>query len=253
MPDAFIDRYMAGEREQVWQELYALGPSIAASDKLLKDARAVARETMNRVRQNVERILQRLQKIGYLFDCLGDPPPDNRPYQPPKRAIKADLEKIERMVGAIPISVRAWMEFVGTVNFMGNLPGIRGKNAHVNWLGGKGCPDPLVFQYPFDFFESEYKNWVRQKKEGYKELFTLDFAPDDLHKAHISGGSPYRVYLPNPSADALVIGEWHKTTFISYLRHVFQWGGFPGFSRMRKFSAKRPDVLDRLCDGLLPI
>ncbi len=54
-------------------------------------------------------------------------------------------------------------------------------------------------------------------------------APDDLHKDNISGGDPYGVRLPNPSADFLFVYERHNLLFVPYLRlAILQWGGFPG-------------------------
>ena len=63
---SFLDRYQNGEREQVWAEMAALGPQVR-EEPWFEDAWAVARETMRRARCNVERIIERLDGLGYQF------------------------------------------------------------------------------------------------------------------------------------------------------------------------------------------
>ena len=50
----YLERYLAGEYEQVWSELQALGPAVRQKP-YLAEARKVATETMRRVRRNCER------------------------------------------------------------------------------------------------------------------------------------------------------------------------------------------------------
>jgi hypothetical protein len=59
----FVDRYAHGDRERVWEELVALGEQVRA-EPLYSDALAVARETMRRVRHNIEQLIPRLATIG---------------------------------------------------------------------------------------------------------------------------------------------------------------------------------------------
>src|SRR5206468_3508947 len=60
------DRYVAGEREQVWRELVDLGPDVRTTAHIA-DALAVAYETMTRAEANVKTIIQRLEGLGYAF------------------------------------------------------------------------------------------------------------------------------------------------------------------------------------------
>ncbi|MGZ3680588.1 MAG: hypothetical protein ACXWQR_18935 [Ktedonobacterales bacterium] len=62
----FLERYVAGEHEQVWAELVALGAAVR-QEPLHADALAVARETMRRARQNVLLLIRRLREVGYRF------------------------------------------------------------------------------------------------------------------------------------------------------------------------------------------
>src|SRR5215472_15665414 len=67
---SFLSRYQRGEHEQVWTELLALGEQVR-EERLYLDALAVARETMRRVRYNIEMLIPRLKDIGYHFYRYG--------------------------------------------------------------------------------------------------------------------------------------------------------------------------------------
>jgi hypothetical protein len=62
----FYDRYMAGEHQQVWSDLIALGEAVR-QEPVYSDAQAVARETMRRAQANIERLIDRLHAMGYRF------------------------------------------------------------------------------------------------------------------------------------------------------------------------------------------
>src|SRR3954451_12374215 len=63
----FYDRYQAGEHEQVWSELIALGDAVR-HEPVYADAVAVARETMRRAQSNIETLIDRLHALGCQFD-----------------------------------------------------------------------------------------------------------------------------------------------------------------------------------------
>jgi hypothetical protein len=113
----YLERYKAGEYEQVWAELRTLGPKVR-QEPVLADAKAVARETMGRARANVEKIVERLRAIGFDFRY-----PDQA-FLPPSSETLAQLDEFEQKVGPIPLSLRAWLEIVGEVNLMGTYPGL---------------------------------------------------------------------------------------------------------------------------------
>jgi hypothetical protein len=71
-----------------------------------------------------------------------------------------------------------------------------------------------------------------------------------LHKANVSGGDPYAIFVPAPVADAPVEFEPNSVNFVEYLRLVFAWGGFPGW---KNGDAILPAEIKELRDGLLPI
>ena len=128
----YLHRYRAGEHEQVWRELRALGGAVRTAP-LLSDATDVARETAVRARHNIDMLIPRLEHIGYQFGFYekGDPVPHyTGPIIPPAANIGAQLDTLEAMTGPLPLALRAWYEIVGAVDFMGYHPEWR---SHPDW------------------------------------------------------------------------------------------------------------------------
>lgn len=63
---SYLQRYIDGEYEQVWNDLFLLGPAVR-SEAQYPDIYAVVQETMRRVRHNIEYLIPRLVQIGYVF------------------------------------------------------------------------------------------------------------------------------------------------------------------------------------------
>lgn len=61
---SFLDRYLEGQRVEVWDELVALGDRVR-EEPVCTDAVAVANETVRRVRDNAEVLIPRLAAKGY--------------------------------------------------------------------------------------------------------------------------------------------------------------------------------------------
>lgn len=240
---SFLERYQQGERRAVWAELVAYGGKVR-QEPLLSDALAVARATMGRVRENVELLVPRLEVLGYRFMY------PKYVFVPPEPDVLHRLAAIETLAGALPLSLRAWCEVVGSVNFTGT---------HPTWPEEDDLEtfrDPLVVEPLLGVFD-EYVYWQYGLSEGMFEedeatRFPLSISPDEFRKAQVSSGSSYKVMVPNPAADAQVENEWHETTFVNYLRACFKWGGFPGFSRYSQ-SLLPHDAVAYLTEGLLPL
>jgi hypothetical protein len=62
----YLEHYQNGEYEQVWKELQDLEAGVR-QELYYTQAKEVATETMRRVRRNSERIISRLQKLGYVL------------------------------------------------------------------------------------------------------------------------------------------------------------------------------------------
>jgi hypothetical protein len=112
---SFLERYRQGEHEQVWAEMLALGGEIR-EQQLYPDVLAVARETMTRARANIELLVSRLSSLGYRFAH-----PD-RVFVPSDDDTRRLTTGVERRAGPLPLSLWAWCEVVGEVNFMGSHP-----------------------------------------------------------------------------------------------------------------------------------
>jgi hypothetical protein len=240
----FLDRYLQGEYEQVWDDLYAQGEAIY-QESLFHDAVAVAQETMLRVRKNIEQITARLYTIGYAFGTYPDGHTKifgyTQPHHTPKVNIGKEISEFEQLhcVGKLPLSLKLFWQIVGDVDWMGY---------HPLW---PVYSDPLVV-YPIDAAKSDYKDWHYAMNEGDAEAgrFEIPIAPDYFHKDNVSGGSPYTILVPNGAIDGVLEYERHKTTFVNYLRICFAHGGFSGVHR---HDQDIPKLITKLSDGLLPI
>ena len=107
---------------------------------------------------------------------------------------------------------------VGEVNLIGRHPALDPPNNPLP-------TDPLVV-YGLDEGALEYDD-EGGEEEGAPVAITI--APDELHKANVSGGDPYTMEFPNAGADGALVGERHRLLFVDYLRLSFAYAGFPGY------------------------
>jgi hypothetical protein len=195
--------------------MLAAGPQLRGHKAGWAEACAVAELTMRRARTNVERLIALLREAG----CIE---PDDEPlvYRPPSAELVDRLDELESIVGVLPLSVRAWFEYVGELNLAAVDP---------PWDFEFG--DPLqVLLPPLDDIRDEYPYWERGTDSGRRgERFEVDLSADAFHKAERSGGGPYCVFVPEPAVDGPLRAELHHTNFVGYLRISFQWAGFPGW------------------------
>ena len=200
------DRYIAGEHKKVWTELIALGAAVR-EDPHAADALAVAYETMRRVDANIRTVTQRLQGMKYKFRT------PKEAHVPPDKKTQKHILKFEKSMGDIPLSLRAFYEVVGAVDWMGRHPAISPDKSSV-------ASDPLVV------FPAEPA--LGEAEDG--DYGAIPIAPDDLHKDDVSGGDPYELMFPDPRADGEVLNERHSLFFVDYLRLcLLEFGGFPGY------------------------
>lgn len=251
----YLDRYLAGEHEQVWAELLALGATVR-DEPLYTDALAVARETMTRAKYNCELLISRLEQMGYEFSYnTSEPPPDNTEEM---------LAEAEERAGLLPVSLREWYRIVGSVSLMGAHPDWNAKPVpawrmaayyHFGKLHHPLYTDPLVVE-PLEVFEDTFEQWQElaeyDEDHSDEQRDTFIIAPDYYHKVEVSGGGGLEVTLPCPAIDCYVRDEKHNMTFVKYIRVNFQWGGFPGFRDYNE-DARPTAMLKQLTEGLLPI
>lgn len=235
-----LDRYKAGDHQQVWSELLISGSEARADDDDARESRAIIAETMRRARHNVELLVEALPTLGYRFEH-----PD-RVHVPPPPGLAEQLDGLERTIGVMPLALRAWLEQVGTVDLVGT---------HPEWPLRKS--DPLQVDGDVDYWRSEFELRTEDGLIGPDEPFLVELSADALHKADISGGPPYGVAVPNPGVDGLLYGEWHQTTFMTYVRIAFRYAGFAGYDYPDDFRDGRieplPPELEELAGRLLPL
>jgi len=245
MTGNWLGRYQSGDREAVWAELVALGSSVRTGD-VVDEAVAVAQETMVRARENVKELHKRLKSVGYEFQY-----PD-RVYLTPETDGRRRLSELETKIGHMPLSLRAFYEVVGTVDFTQSWAQLvqyhRRERESAPELLYLGEYDPLVV------------GPLREEPEPWSEVGHYFFlAADEFHKANYSGGENYHVVLPDAHADFPISGMYGiDELFVTYLRATFSGGGFRG--RIRAVSEDRcvkdlPNLAltARLAKDLLPI
>jgi hypothetical protein len=223
---SFAQRYRAGEHRAVWEELRALGP---VPQRLQPDVAATAAETMRRAAVHIARIAEALPDLGFV-------PAFGAPYIPADATCGAEVGALSTEIGGLPAALAAAMREIGSVSFIGDCPAL---DLHYHDVDGEDSP---VLPDPLDL--PSVKNlryeW-RQYQNGYRtddgdpdwpeEAFKYAIAPDDLHKANVSGGAQL-VLLPDTLADPFVHGLTYSgvDTLVEYLRLSIAWGGFPGWS-----------------------
>jgi hypothetical protein len=156
-----------------------------------------------------------------------------RTHVPPGPLVRKQISRLEKMAGALPLSLRAFYEIVGEVNWMGH-------HSSLSPPQGSICPDPLVV-----FAVGDALAQCEQMEEDERYI---PIAPDDLHKAGASGGEAYGISVPDLRADGELLYERHGLFFVDYLRLVFRFGGFPGYEGI---SAEVPAEIETLRGGLL--
>lgn len=242
----FYDRYCRGFHQEVYNELLA-GQEHIYEPTLQKEALLVTRETMRRIRYNVELLIPRLRELGYLFGEGLSQTDEERVYWEQEAPIYGaptsetfqQVVMLEQLVGTLPMSLKCWYEEVGSVNLVGMFP-----SPVLDYHYGSKL-DPL-FTYTIKSVLQMIEGPV-EDKTWEKEPF-LPISPDNLHKYRYSGSGPYHIVLPCNAIDAFIINEPHHTTFVNYLRICLQWGGFPGLEADNRLTH---DELEFLTKDLL--
>lgn len=181
-------------------------------------------------RQQEEERLESEASNGFTFDVEEE--------DEDSRMIASYVEEIEQLIGPVPLSMRAWYEEVGGVNFYGY---------HADWdqryrswyppelkhtVSSRlmsEC-DPLIV-CPLD--KALMMRLRREYKAG--KPYRFDFAEDRYFKDYCGGSSsPYGFTLPDASADSFLycFSYDQPVTFVDYLRtSILGWAGFPGFAQ----------------------
>ncbi|WP_328394867.1 hypothetical protein [Nocardia sp. NBC_00416] len=99
--------------------------------------------------------------------------------------------------------------------------------------GADETPDPLVIPpvLRLGLAWDEYREQREEDSALILDGFDFDFAPDELHKANISGSTHY-ITLTQRVADPVIWGVDARPdiSLVDYLRLSISWGGMPGWS-----------------------
>ena len=252
----WLQRYREGQRDQVWAELRELGGAVRRP-ALAQEAQLVCDEMARRARHNVEMIVERLTGQGYRFHDNDDAQAPVVPWVPPTAGAAQHAAWLQERFGPVPMTVLSWVRIVGDVWLVGT---------HPKWPES-ASGDPLVIElegsrYPGssmgDQYEGVFSDWQEWAEEDPDARpFTLDVAPDRLHKDNVSSGPPYGIIVPDPCADAQFTGEEDDdpVPFVSYLNNAFAHGGFPYGEDPRRPGSGSSEVRVKrsLSQDLLPL
>ena len=224
------DRYINGQTEQVYQDIYALGQDAFLPNNL-PDIKKVLTETFQRVAFNLDLIYAELRNVNYLFKTEFEYN-FQRPLHIPLPDTDTLLKKLDKAVepyGFVPLSLKYFYKIVGGVNFVWDY------ETNENFMWAMADPiqvaslDALVNEVADDDWKENMQDYLSDNEN---ENVVLELAADDLHKDNVSGGPPYSLEITKkPSIDSNFLNEPNETTFINYLRICFEYCGFPGITR----------------------
>lgn len=220
MQSTYYERYMNGEEIAVWEELKGI-ENVTLAHKNWGDITDVLKETMRRVKFNVDTIYSRLKSMNYQFQ-------EDTPRELPMDDVETKLAELKERVkpfGYIPLSLEFFYRIVGNVDFMAAYK----SNFPYEYA------DPLSVapvEYLLQFTDDD-EGWAENMEDWTQEVggnAWVDIAPDYYHKDNVSGGAPYGIALcSTPKADSVFTNTPYGDNlyFIDYLRLCFEWGGFP--------------------------
>lgn len=214
---SLVERYQRGEYRGVWQDLGAVDP---LDDTWRAEVGQVAVLTMQRVRRSAERLVTALIARGWPVTAgkaLPGPAPD----------VEERLEQMEQVTGVpVPPALAAFWRVVGRIDLV----------PRELWDASfpAGVPEALAVADPLEIIDPTeawfcVEEWQKKSARLHSEIagpLKFIISADYLHKANISDGGPYCVWLPSASADPLIREEEHGLSFTDYLRLAFAGKGF---------------------------
>ena len=221
---------------------------LSLSHQLLKgkareNALAFARKVMAFARRNVELLADRLSATGYEFA-------GGKPLTPPEEDVADKLTELSNRGVHVPISLQAWLIEVGGVDFRGTHPewprtGYYGMGDDATTEDEPWFTDPLCIEVTVQSLLGSLSDDGAQAEDHFANC--IEIPPDIITKANISGAGPISLSSAEPCFDNVLVGQLGSLTLLSYLRHAFAWGGFPGFD----FIPDAPtNMLEELTQGL---
>jgi hypothetical protein len=224
----WVSRYRAGEREAVWHEIAEAGP-----EGRTKEARTVAKETMQRLRHDLDLLVPRLERHGYTFG--------GRHYDLPTRLLPdledvAEVRRWARRKRPMPLSLEAFIAEVGGIDLIGQHP----------VLNPGGTRDALVVIPPDSSWAAALEMLEIDVGEPPFELL-VSLHPEEKEAVALGEDVLLEagpgIELPDASGDAKLLH--FDGYFVPWLRRFLAGGGFSGWG-----DDAPPDVR-ALTDGFL--
>jgi hypothetical protein len=239
-----VARYEAGHHDAVWKKLRDLGAGVRHGEAL-EEATAVARQTIKRFADDLDTIVERLRKSGYV---LASPESAVRRAAPDAAKKIAALEK--RLGGPLPLALRAFYEVFDSIDLREETePGTAWDSPFLEL----GRSDPLVI-IPIAQLTVEAKDaGARDGTEAEVYLAPTKAKKFDPDQEEVDD-CPLHVVLPDAGADArLRMWGQRERWFVDYLRVAVIGGGFVGVVRDGVILAKHAAVIRRVTRGLAPL
>lgn len=216
---SYLSRYRVGEHQTVWRELIEAREAVFA-EPLRSDAWGVARETMERVRQNLELLHGRLVELGFEF---ADP---DQALVLADSGVGARLDELEREYGRLPLSARAFYETFACVHFEQAIGQLEGNAGPVD-LHGLGSHAALVVR-GFEEGIAAWKQYAAEvdsddegEDDDYPPMLFVGPVLSNCEQAHFELGAH--------AMDDTAFGADGRedASFVSHLRGCIEHGGFP--------------------------
>ena|ERR1022692_775554 len=243
------DRYINGQTEQVYQDIYALGQDAFLLANL-SEIEKVLTETFRRVAYNLDIIYAELKNINYLFKSKFEynfQRPLIRPLPDTEKLLKK-LDIAVKPFGFMPLSLKMFYRIVGACNFGWDYD----TNEEYIWQ----FADPIqITSLDVVVTEVTEKGYLTDLTEYYEEdgFVSLQLSADYLHKDNTSGGPAYSIKLTKTqSVDSEFLNEEHVTTFINYLRICFDNCGFSRIKNPENYNDYQA-FFDKVNPQLKPI
>ncbi len=224
-----LEWYVAGSCTAAWDALIHAGPTHP-------QAAAIAAEVMRRLLDDIELVSMRLEEAG--FPVVG--------RQPLAEEELAVLPQLERLVGPLPLALRALWEQLGTLCLQHRGFWLHQQQVEAQWLPLLEA-DPLWVDGPSAVLGAAVR-WATPPA-GKRGPLHVPLSPDRKQKARRPAERPCEILLGRAVVDPHVLGVPDSSRLVDHLRGaLLTWGGFPGLADLEEWQ---PFVLS-LTEGLEP-
>jgi len=223
----YYNRFIEGEYKEVHNEILNLGETAFNNENLI-EVEKVYEETFNRVKFNINCIYQELEKINYLFypQVIENWKNKNEEFHDERKKQIGILQEGIKKYGFIPLSLKYFYKIIGEVNFCWNFK----LDERILWWESDPFQLESISERIEEVFDENWEEFYTMQMKYFKiETGYVDISEDYLQKNGMSGGHGYSIKLSeNPSTDEKMINIGFETTFINYLRVIFNNCGFLG-------------------------